>query len=103
MPSPQSVITDRLSFGEEIARAAGDLTLEYFQRGDLQVDRKADQSPVTIADRKAEQLMRGRISERFGGDGIVGEEFGESSGDSGYQWILDPIDGTKSFIHGVPL
>jgi histidinol phosphatase-like enzyme (inositol monophosphatase family) len=96
-------VAGRLNFAVEIARAAGDLTLEYFQRGDLQVDRKADQSPVTIADRRAEELLRGRIADRFSGDGIIGEEFGEASGTSGYQWILDPIDGTKSFIHGVPL
>jgi histidinol phosphatase-like enzyme (inositol monophosphatase family) len=96
-------VAGRLNFAVEIARAAGDLTLEYFQRGDLQVDRKADQSPVTIADRRAEELLRSRIAERFSGDGIIGEEFGEASGTSGYQWILDPIDGTKSFIHGVPL
>ena len=58
---------------------------------------------MTIADRAAEELLRERIAERFPDDGIIGEEFGASGGTSGYQWVLDPIDGTKSFIHGVPL
>jgi len=94
---------NRLDFAVEIARDAGDLTLKYFRRDDLQVDRKADESPVTIADRSAEELLRAQIAKRFSRDGIIGEEFGEQGGSSGYQWILDPIDGTKSFIHGVPL
>ena len=96
-------ITERLNFAVEIAREAGEITLRYFRRSDLQVDRKADQSPVTIADRTAEELLRERIGKHFAGDAILGEEFGEQRGVSGYQWILDPIDGTKSFIHGVPL
>ena len=96
-------IAGRLNFAVEIAREAGNSTLRHFRCADLQVDRKADQSPVTVADRAAEQLMRERIGERFPSDGIIGEELGEKAGTSGYQWILDPIDGTKSFIHGVPL
>ena len=98
-----SQVTDRLKFAVEIAHAAGDLTLKYFRRHDLQVERKADTSPVTIADRSAEELLRERISKRFPNDAILGEELGTSDGTSGYQWVLDPIDGTKSFIHGVPL
>ncbi len=96
-------IAERLQFAVEIAREAGDLTLRHFRRSDLTVERKPDQSPVTIADRSAEELLRQRIGERFPGDGIIGEELGEVGGQSGFQWILDPIDGTKSFIHGVPL
>jgi histidinol-phosphatase len=103
MSDPQSDFTERLNFAVEIARESGEITLRYFRRDDLQVDRKADSSPVTVADRSAEELLRLRIKSRFGGDGIIGEEFGEIAGKSGYQWILDPIDGTKSFIHGVPL
>src|SRR5262245_49529007 len=98
-----SEIAERLQFAVEIAREAGDGTLRYFRRSDLAVERKADQSPVTAADRGAEELLRKRIGERFPDDGIIGEEFGEKVGQSGFQWILDPIDGTKSFIHGVPL
>src|SRR3954454_1194938 len=100
---PKPEVSERLEFAVEIARAAGDVTLRYFRRDDLQVDRKADQSPVTIADREAEELLREKITRRFASDAILGEEFGEVPGGSGYQWILDPIDGTKSFIHGVPL
>ena len=96
-------IAERLQFAVEIAREAGDLTLRHFRQAGLAVERKSDQSPVTIADRSAEELLRKRIAERFSADGIIGEEFGEVAGQSGYQWILDPIDGTKSFIHGVPL
>jgi histidinol-phosphatase len=96
-------IQARLSFAVRIAQEAGDLTLRYFRSTKLQVDRKADDSPVTIADRGAEDLLRTRIAERFPNDGILGEEFGSVSGTSGFQWVLDPIDGTKSFIHAVPL
>jgi histidinol-phosphatase len=94
---------NRLELAVEIARQAGMLTLEYFRTGDLRIERKGDGSPVTQADRASERLLRERIAERFPADGIVGEEFGETPGTSGYQWILDPIDGTKSFISGVPL
>jgi histidinol phosphatase-like enzyme (inositol monophosphatase family) len=104
MTSPlEKAISERLDLAIAIAQEAGDLTLRYFRRDDLQVERKADKSPVTIADRGAEELLRKRIAERFPDDAIVGEEFGTMAGSSGYQWALDPIDGTKSFIHGVPL
>src|SRR6476659_8601916 len=98
-----SEIAERLQFAVEIAREAGDGTLRYFRRSDLAVERKADHSPVTVADCSAEELLRQRIGERFSQDAILGEEFGEQAGRSGFQWVLDPIDGTKSFIHGVPL
>ena len=93
----------RLEFAVAIARKAGELTLEYFRQEGLAVDRKSDDSPVTVADRKAEELLRAKIAETYPEDAILGEEFGEVDGTSGYRWILDPIDGTKSFIHGVPL
>ena len=93
----------RFDLALSAARAAGQLTLDYFQRADLAVELKSDNSPVTIADRQAEQLLRARIAEAFPDDAILGEEFGEQPGTTGFRWILDPIDGTKSFIHGVPL
>jgi histidinol-phosphatase len=96
-------IGSRLEWAVQIAREAGDGTLRHFRRADLRVERKADDSPVTVADREAEELLRKRIKDRFPADGVVGEEFGLTEGTSGYQWVLDPIDGTKSFIHGVPL
>jgi len=95
-------INSRLKLAREIAREAGELTLDFFQQA-IEVERKGDDSPVTQADQQAEQLMRKRIAACFPNDAIVGEEFGEQEGTSGFQWILDPIDGTKSFIAGVPL
>jgi histidinol phosphatase-like enzyme (inositol monophosphatase family) len=96
-------LTGRLDLALAAAREAGQLTLGYFTRSDLAVELKADDSPVTIADRRAEELLRARISAKFPDDAILGEEFPERPGTSGFRWILDPIDGTKSFIHGVPL
>lgn len=81
---------------------AGRMTLEYFQT-DLDVEEKADRTPVTIADRAAEEQLRGDLARAFPEDGILGEEFGEQTGRSGRRWIVDPIDGTQSFIRGVPL
>ena len=93
-----------LELAKIIAHEAGLLTLRYFYNLDkLLVDRKADESPVTAADRQAEELLRQRIEESFPDDAILGEEFPVKEGCSGVRWILDPIDGTKSFIHGVPL
>ncbi len=93
----------RLERAVAMARAAGELTLKYFQQRHLAVERKSDRSPVTVADREAETLLREQIRGTFPEDAIVGEEHGELPGTSGYRWILDPIDGTKSFISGVPL
>ena len=75
-------IAERLQFAVEIAREAGDGTLRYFRRSDLTIERKADHSPVTVADRSAEELLRQRIGDRFPEDGIIGEEFGEQAGRS---------------------
>lgn len=91
-----------LEFARAIAREAGAATLIYFQSG-VEVERKHDDSPVTRADREAERLLRDRIAQRFPDHGILGEELGESSPTRRHQWILDPIDGTQSFIRGVPL
>jgi myo-inositol-1(or 4)-monophosphatase len=85
----------------DIARMGGGHTLKYFQQN-ITVDRKDDASPVTVADRDTELLMRKEIRDRFPDHGILGEEHGTRNPDSHVQWILDPIDGTKSFIHGVP-
>jgi histidinol-phosphatase len=92
-----------LDFAHQIAWRAGKLTLRYFQ-GDFAVDRKADETPVTIADRESEAFLRAAITARYPDHAILGEEEG-LQGDAGatYRWILDPIDGTKSFVHGVPL
>ncbi len=91
------------TFITETAYLAGRLTLGYFQTG-TPVELKADASPVTLADRKAEELIRSRIEKQYPTHAIVGEEYGlkESQGEA-HRWFIDPIDGTKSFIHGVPL
>jgi histidinol phosphatase-like enzyme (inositol monophosphatase family) len=93
----------RLALARQIAKSAGRLTLNYFQSDRFDVMKKGDGSPLTIADQEAEQHLREAIEEAFPSDAIVGEEFGRREGDSGFCWILDPIDGTKSFISGVPL
>lgn len=96
-------LADRLKFALQVAREAGAVTLEHFRSANLTVERKQDLSPVTVADRGAEQLLRDRLRGQFPQDGVLGEEFGELSGTNGFRWILDPIDGTKSFVCGVPL
>jgi myo-inositol-1(or 4)-monophosphatase len=92
-----------LDFAMEAAYLAGRVTLGFFQTG-IQPDLKADESPVTKADRMAEELIRSRIEEAFPSCAILGEEFGEAVREGATRrWIIDPIDGTKAFIHGVPL
>jgi myo-inositol-1(or 4)-monophosphatase len=85
----------------EIARIGGEHTLKYFKK-DINIISKEDDSPVTIADRETEQVMRREIQNRFPDHGIIGEEYGQTNEESNITWVLDPIDGTKSFIHGVP-
>ena len=85
----------------EIAREGGAHTLNYFMKG-VDVMRKEDDSPVTRADRETEQLVRKEIHDRYPSHGILGEEYEEQNPGAEIQWIIDPIDGTQSFIHGVP-
>lgn len=87
---------------DEVARIAGAVALRHFRTG-LAVEAKADGSPVTVADRAAERAAREWIARRFPADGIVGEEFGQSGPAGGRRWVVDPIDGTASFVRGVPL
>jgi histidinol-phosphatase len=86
----------------ETARAAGQLALRYFD-ANINVEWKADHSPVTVADRESEALLRTTLLTRFPGDGFLGEESGDTPGSTGYRWIIDPIDGTRSYVRGVPL
>lgn len=96
-------LRELLDFANQIAIHAGKITLRHFQR-DLVVERKADASPVTVADREAEAYLREAIQGRYRNHAVLGEEEGLSgSPGATYRWVLDPIDGTKSFIHGVPL
>lgn len=91
-----------LEFAENLARQAGRITMEYFGRP-IEVDLKADESPVTVADRQTEAFIRREIERKFPDHGILGEEEGSTRPEASHQWIVDPIDGTKSFIRGVPL
>jgi len=98
-----SHLQEYVEFAVRTAHEAGRLTLGYF-RTELQPEMKADDTPVTIADRKAEELIRRRIEQRFPGHRIVGEEFGTTGADASAPcWWIDPIDGTKAFVRGVPL
>jgi histidinol phosphatase-like enzyme (inositol monophosphatase family) len=91
-----------LSAVEEVARRAGLVALDYYRKR-VDVETKADGSPVTIADRSAERVAREWIQGRFPGDAIVGEEYAATNSGAGRSWIIDPIDGTKTFVRGVPL
>lgn len=86
----------------ELASLAGAVALEHFRRG-IQVERKDDDSPVTAADRAAETFARDWIERRFPEHGIVGEEFGTRRPGARWRWLIDPIDGTRTFVAGVPL
>lgn len=97
------VDTDLIDTAVSIARAAGELTLEWFRNEHLTVDHKHDGSPVTAADLAAERLMRDELSTRFPDDAVIGEEHQDTAGTSGRTWVIDPIDGTKAFTRGVPL
>jgi len=94
-------LKELLDFAVSLARGAGDISLQYFRKRP-ETSTKADGSYVTIADRQAEEYLRQQIAERFPDDGILGEEQGETRGRSGRRWIVDPIDGTFAFVHGVP-
>lgn len=90
------------------AQEAGQIALKYFPDLDsaafsARVEWKEDLSPVTLADREAEAALRSRLLRSFPGDGFLGEESGNTPGASGFRWIIDPIDGTRSFVRGIPL
>lgn len=95
--------SERARHALRILDEAANLARGWFDRGQTEVETKRDGSPVTLADRDVEQFMRHSLEERFPDDGVLGEEFPEKKTASGNRWILDPIDGTKSFIRGVPL
>ena len=95
--------TSRLEFALSCSTAAAQLIMQHYRSQNLGVESKSDDSPVTIADRGAEQLIRERLAAEFPDDGVLGEEFEDVASKNGYRWVLDPIDGTKPFVHGVPL
>jgi histidinol-phosphatase len=95
-------IDEDLAFALELADAADDITLARYRATDLVVETKPDLTPVTEADQAAEKALRARIEAERPRDGVVGEEYGETTGSGGRRWILDPIDGTKSYVRGIP-
>lgn len=95
-------MNEAAAFAGRLADEAGTVALRYF-RHPVTVETKADASPVTRADREAERAMRTLIEAAYPEDGIVGEEHGRERTGAGRQWVLDPIDGTRSFVTGVPL
>ena len=95
-------MTDFLRLADRLADAAAAVILKHY-RTDFDLERKADETPVTIADRDAEKAMRALIEDAYPGHGIIGEEFPDKTPDAEYVWVLDPIDGTKSFVTGKPL
>jgi histidinol phosphatase-like enzyme (inositol monophosphatase family) len=102
MSLDQADLHSSLEFALDAIWQAGRITLGYFQTG-VVAERKGDNTPVTIADRQSEQRLRELIGKYYPDCGIIGEEYGEKPGKNGLTWIIDPIDGTKSFVHGVPL
>ena len=97
-----SPLDDLIAPAADLARLTGDIALGYY-RSNLAVETKADGSPVTVADRAAEMAAREWVGRFFPDDGLLGEEFGEERPGARRRWIIDPIDGTKSFVHGAPL
>ncbi len=95
-------IRELRDFATELALEAGHVTLRYYGRV-VEHQAKGDGSPVTAADREAEQLLRARVEKRYPDHSILGEEYGESNEGARVRWILDPIDATRSFMRGVPL
>ena len=96
-------VSQRLETALAAVRLAAPTTLRWFNSADLAVVEKDDRSPVTEADRAAEAQLRSHLLATFPQDAFLGEETGVSAGTSGFEWVVDPIDGTKSFIRGVPL
>ncbi|SIQ01181.1 histidinol-phosphatase, inositol monophosphatase family [Alkalispirochaeta americana] len=101
--NPEAELLEYLDFARNLARIGGSVSLDWFARRDLAVEQKSDDSPVTIADKATEEAIREEISRRFPDHAILGEEQGGTMGGQGFQWVIDPIDGTKTFIRGVPL
>ena len=97
-----SFLKDCAAFADHLASLSGPVVMQGF-RSDLEIIDKDDDSPVTRADRDGEAALRAAIEAQYPNHGIVGEEYGRANDDATYVWVLDPIDGTRSFIAGIPL
>jgi histidinol-phosphatase len=99
-------VADDLALALELADLADEITIGRFRAADLAVETKPDLTPVTEADRAAEQVLRARLAVARPADGVVGEEFGDAAsegGEASRRWIIDPIDGTKNYVRGIPV
>jgi histidinol-phosphatase len=96
------LIKSLMKDAEQIAREAGKSTLNYFKKS-FDLEFKDDQTPVTNADREAEQIIRDFVNRKYPEHGIIGEEFGSDGDENDIVWVVDPIDGTQSFIHGITM
>lgn len=94
--------TDDLRLAHILADSVDGLTMKRFKSQDLTVETKPDLTPVTDADREAEQVIRAQLGRVRNRDAVIGEEFG-TTGSGGRQWVIDPIDGTKNYVRGVPV
>ena len=95
-------LKSRYDAGIELAQKAAKIAMGYYETA-LDIEWKNDESPVTIADREAEKFLRSSLKQYFNQDGFLGEEYDDEPGDSGYRWIIDPIDGTRNFVRGIPI
>lgn len=95
-------LKSRYDAGIELAQKAAKIAMGYYETA-LDIEWKHDESPVTIADREAEKFLRNSLKQYFKHDGFLGEEYDDEPGDSGYRWIIDPIDGTRNFVRGIPI
>ncbi len=95
-------MNDDLAFAHELADLADSISMKWFRAVDLRVETKADFTPVSEADRGVEEALRDRIASERSGEGVIGEEFGVEDAPKG-RWIIDPIDGTKNFVRGIPI
>jgi histidinol-phosphatase len=95
-------LKSRYEAGIELAQKAAKIAMGYYETA-LDIEWKNDESPVTVADREAEKFLRSSLNKYFKHDGFLGEEYDDEPGDSGYRWIIDPIDGTRNFVRGIPI
>ena len=95
-------LKSRYDAGIELAQKAAKIAMGYYETA-LDIEWKNDESPVTVADREVEKFLRSSLNKYFNHDGFLGEEYDDEPGDSGYRWIIDPIDGTRNFVRGIPI
>ena len=96
-------LSEALALALDLAEIADAITMDRFRAVDLVVETKPDLTPVTEADQAVERALRAHLAEHAAGHGVLGEEYGDEGSDSDFRWVIDPIDGTKSYVRGVPV